>query len=83
MQTRITAIWRALRGSGGVSAAPGDIIQIYGTGFETLTGTSRECSPNFSPARLTNPVSVTIGGVASRRRISNMRPGMMRPDSTN
>lgn len=49
----------------GVSAAPGDIIQIYGTGFG-------ETSPAYQPGvyaetsplpKLTNPVAVTIGGV--------------------
>ena len=51
---------------GGVSAAPGDIIQIYGTGFGDTNpayqpGVFAEVSPL---PRLTNPVSVTIGGVA-------------------
>ena len=49
----------------GVSAAPGDVIQIYGTGFG---GTHPAYQPgvfaNTSPLpRLTNAVSVAIGGV--------------------
>lgn len=50
----------------GVSAAPGDVISIYGTGFG-------ETSPSYAPGvfadpnaglpKLTNPISVTIGGV--------------------
>jgi len=50
---------------GGVSAAPGDIIEIYGTGFG-------DTNPSYQPGvfakvsplpRLTNPVAVTIGDV--------------------
>jgi uncharacterized protein (TIGR03437 family) len=50
---------------GGVSAAPGDIIEIYGTGFG-------DTNPPYQPGvfakvtplpRLTSPVAVTIGGV--------------------
>ncbi len=49
----------------GVSAAPGDIIQIYGTGFgDTNPSYGPGVFANPSPLpRLTNSISVTIGGV--------------------
>src|SRR5579864_744498 len=50
----------------GVSAAPGDVISIYGTGFGDTTPSYAPgvfADPNAALPVLNNPISVSIGGV--------------------
>lgn len=47
-------------------ARPGDVLVLYGTGFGPTTPAFRAGEVPDRPAPLTNPVSITIGGVALR-----------------
>jgi len=64
--------------AGGESAKPGDVVALYGTGFGDVSPAVTAGMLDAGMAKLTNPITVTIGGVtvpAADVQYAGLAPG--------